>query len=356
MFIQSADLRVSIHSLLFQPEYYLFDFDPQSGMTRFLIVGEDIQDKVPFVDIRLERLAQASFSVPTRDLFSLEGQHDHERPPIHYIFHHAFVCSTLLARCLNQIDEFFSLKEPWILRRLADVKRRPSPPLSQNQWREMFRKYNALLSKNFSTGRTTVVKATNVAGNLVIDVLKLMPESRILYLYSDLQSFLISNQKKTTETQQKMSALYGSFSRDSDFAKRFDQLADPCKFSFLEICALIWVTNIYNLHTVLEQHPTDAVATLSMRSLLSEPAKYLAKTSSHFRHVPSQDELDLMTHDSVMQWNAKDPRQQYGSASRERESEQILERHQADIDAVLKWIAPVITDLGLEEFLQRRTV
>ena len=354
MFIRSGDFEVSIHSLLFQPEFYLFDFNPQHGLTRFLVVREDIQDQAPFIDIRLEQMAQAKFNVSTQELFSLEGQHDIERPAIHYIFHHAFVCSTLLARCLNQIDAFFSLKEPWILRRLADFKRAKRPP--EAQWREMFKKYNALLSKNFSNGQSTVVKASNVANNLIVDVLKLMPDSRILYLYSDLQSFLVSNLKKTAETQQKMPALYSSFSKDSDFAKRFSRFADPNRFSLLEVCALIWVANLYSLNRVLRRHPEGAVVTLDMHSLLSDPEKYLSKTSGYFGHEPSQHDLDLMTHENVMQRNAKDPRQRYGSEARQKESEPILQRHQAEIDAVLKWIDPVIADLGLDEFMQSRAI
>ena len=188
MYLRGSDFEVGVHSLLFQPEFYLFDFDPRAGLTRFLVMREEILEQAPFIDIRVERMAQASFRVSTDELMSLEGQHAIERPPVNYIFHHSFVCSTLLARCLNQIDAFFSLKEPWILRRLADTKR--AAPLAEADWREKFRQYNALLSKEFSAGRSTLIKATNVANNLVVDVVRLMPASRILYLWSDLRSFL----------------------------------------------------------------------------------------------------------------------------------------------------------------------
>lgn len=354
MYLRSGDLEISIHSLMFQPEFFLFDFNPRAGLTRFLMVREEILEQVPFIDIRLERLAQAKFSVSTAELLSLEGQHDIERPPINYVFHHAFVCSTLLARCLNQIDAYFSLKEPWILRRLADMKRMAPPP--EAQWREIFKKYNRLLSKEFSGGRSTLIKATNVANNLIADVIKFMPASHILYLWSDLRSFLVSNLKKTAETQQKMPGLYAGFAQDSDFTRRFSQFSNASQFTLLEVCALIWVANLYSLQRVLGRYADAAVATLEMHSLLTEPSSALQRTSEFLGHAPSDVELRAMTHKDVMQRNAKDPRQEYGDAIRRAEAENIATANQAEIDAVIDWINPVIGNLGLIEFMRERAV
>ena len=53
-----------------------------------------------------------------------------------------------------------------------------------------------------------------------------------------------------------------------------------------------------------------------------------------------------------MQRNAKDPRQQYGEAIRREEAQKIDAENQAEIDAVIEWINPVIADLGLVEFMR----
>jgi hypothetical protein len=354
MYSSARDFEVSVHSLLFQPEFYLFDFDQRAGLTRFLVLREQMLEQAPFIDIRVERVAQANFRVSTAELMSLEGQHDIERPQVNYIFHHSFVCSTLLARCLNQVEAFFSLKEPWILRRLADTKR--TMPPTEARWREMFQKYNALLSKDYSAGRSTLIKATNVANNLIVDVISFMPASRILYLWSDLRSFLVSNLKKTAETQQKMPGLYNAFSRDSDFSKRFGQFADVSGTSLLRVCALIWVASLYNLQRILKRHPDAAVTTLEMDALLTEPRIALQKTSEFFGHTPSQEELGLMTHKEIMQRNAKDPRQQYGDAIRREEAQKVDAANRAQIDAVIEWINPVIVDLDLVEFMRGHAV
>jgi hypothetical protein len=354
MQLRSSDFEVNIHGLLFQPEFYLFDFDPRANKTRFLVMREQILEQAPFIDIRIERMAQASFRVWTNELMSLEGQHNIERPPVNYIFHHSFVCSTLLARCLNQLDAFFSLKEPWILRRLADTKR--AAPPAEAEWRELFQKYNALLSKQFSAGRSTLIKATNVANNLIVDVVKFMPASRILYLWSDLRSFLVSSLKKNVETQQKMPRLYKGFASDSDFGERFSGFADSQGSSLLHFCALIWVANLYSLQRVLGNYPNAPVSTLEMDALLNEPRNSLQKTSEFFGHRPNRQELGHMTHRDIMQRNAKDPRQQYGGEIRREEAQAIDAANHAEIDAVLDWINPLIAELGLVGFMRSHAV
>lgn len=354
MIIRSGDFEVSVHSLLFQPEYYLFDVAMHTGLSKFLIISENFLDLAPFVDIKMEPVAQAKFSVKTRELFALEGQHDTARPKIHFIFHHAFVCSTLLARCLNQIGAFFSLKEPWILRRLSDIKRTQRDSIPDAQWREMFVKYTSLLAKNYETGREVVVKATNVANNLIEDVITISPERKILYLYSDPESFLISNLKKTPETQKKMPSLYQSFTQDSDFVQRFKEYADSSKFTLLQVCALIWVANIYNLQSVVKTKKYDGLRTLEMQTFLSDAEHAVAGVSKHFGHAPNADERALMVHPDVMQNNAKDQRCKYSNLLREQESKRIREIHGQEIADVVSWIDPVIRELQLIEFLESR--
>lgn len=364
--VKSKDFEITIPSLLFDPEFYLFDFSVQDvlskgnpskmdfskGLSKFLIVREDIQKLAPFVDIRLAPFAQAKFNVSTEYLFALEGQHDIERPGAHFIFHHAFVCSTLLARCLNNIDAFFSLKEPWILRRLSDFKRARRHSISDVDWREMFIKNTSLLAKNYRSGKSLIIKATNVANNLIEDVIHFMPSGKILFLYSDLESFLVSNLKKNPETREKMPSLYTGFVEDGDFGQRFTAYKDPSSFSFLQVCALIWVVSIYNLSQVIGRQRTDRFRTLDMLKLLNDPENTLAGVSTHFGHVPSIGDRSLMADPDILGKNAKDPRQAYGSKIKQQEADQVLKVHGSEVQSVSRWINPLIRELGLVDFLK----
>jgi hypothetical protein len=354
MFVKTKDFNITVPSLLFDPDFYVFDFAAKSELSKFLVVEETMLERAPFIDIRFEPLAQAQFWVNTRELFSLEGRHDIPRPQPVFIFHHAFVCSTLLARCLNQIDAFFSLKEPWILRRLADHKRVHAHLAASPVWRETFVKNVMLLCRNFDTGRVPVIKATNVANNLLIDVLRFLPGRPILYLYSDLESFLISNLKKTDDTQKKIPALATAFLRDGDFAQRFPQMSDPSSLSFLQVCALIWLVNLYNFKVVVEQQATSQVKTLDARDLLQDLAASLAALSRFFGHAPDAAEVQRMLDPQVIRTNAKEQSTPYGNEQRLIESRQIQSRHVQELAGAMAWIAPLVKELGVLEFMHTR--
>jgi hypothetical protein len=354
MSVGTFDFSVTVPALLFDPAFHPFDFVPAAGRTKFLVVDERVLDQAPFIDIRFEPLAQAQFWVDTTQLFTLEESHDVARPAPVFVFHHAFVCSTLLARCLNRADAFFSLKEPWILRRLADTRRGHPHAVSGPEWKRTFCSYVALLCRAFRGGRIPVLKATNVASNLMEDVLDFMPDRPVLYLYSDLEGFLISNLKKPPDTRQKMPSLARSFAGDSDFATRFPDFADPSQFAFLQICALVWTASLYYARTILERHPDAPVRTLDVADLLADLPGTLDRVSRHFGHAPARDDLVQMTDGSVVRTDAKHQTRPFDSARRQEESDEIRRRHDRELAETEAWISPLTRELGLVDFLRAR--
>jgi hypothetical protein len=285
-------------------------------------------------------------------LFALEKQHLEERPRSSFIFHHAFVCSTLLARCLNQIDAFFSLKEPWILRRLADTKRAKGLRVPSNQWKQMFTTYVMLLAKNYRAGRAPVIKVTNVANNLLADVLKFLPDHKALYLYSDLESFLISNLKKPEDTKRKMPDLAKGFINDEGFARRFPRYTDINQLSFLQLCALIWAVNLFNFRSNVEKRPGHAIRTLEMGSFLEKPEDTLKILSGFFGHHPDSNDMARMMSPSVLETNAKQQHQRFNKQAREIEANRIMSSHHQEVEHALGWINPIAQELGLWEFME----
>jgi len=343
----------STAELLHDPCYYLFDTLPTQGQTRFLVTTEERLGDANFADIRFENEASGSVNVSTQQLAAEVAQRSGSRPPTHYIFHHAFVCSTLLARCLHQIDAFFAMKEPWILRRLADIKRAHAAELPPEHWRDIYCTYSALLAKQYQSGQSLVIKATNVANNLIDDVMQYSPNRKILYLYSSVKDFMISNLKKPASTQQKMAGLLAGFLKDSDFEQRYGVIVGKAQRNFLESCALIWVCNLYSLKRALDAHEFSGLRTLDMADFLSEPKRTLAATSEHFGHKASSAERALMTSPEVMGRNAKDRSHSYSSEQKQRESLSVYAANRRDIEAVLDWILPTVEDMGLLPFMLR---
>jgi hypothetical protein len=352
MLVQAREFKVTVPTLLFDPAIFVFDFAANAEYTKFLVVDELMLDRSPFVDIRFEPLAKAQFWVNTSDLFALEARHDVARPQPAFIFHHAFVCSTLLARCLNQIDAFFSLKEPWILRRLADHKRANGNLAASPRWREWFNSYVQLMCRDFSTGRTPVIKATNVANNLLTDVLRFMPGCPVLYLYCDLESFLVSNLKKPDETRQKIPALARGVLGDGDFMQKHADLPDVAHLNFLQVCGLYWLVSLYNFRDSMRKHPNARARTLDVGDFLGDPARNLGLVSRHFGHEAGPSEVQGMVDARVMQTNAKDQSAPYGIEQRQAEMNRIRSRHERELKDALAWIDSLAEELEVSEFLR----
>lgn len=352
MLIPTKGFQVTPPALLFDPEFYVFDLSTDLETTKFLMCDEKNLELAPFVDIRFEPLAQGQFTVSSKELFALEKMHDIKRPQSVFIFHHAFVCSTLLARCLNQIDSFFSLKEPWILRRLSDFKRVQRHNIPDQKWQEMFSGYLGLLAKNYHRGKTPVIKVTNVANNLLEDVLEYLPGQKVLYLYSDLKSFLISNLKKPRDTQLKMPGLAANFLADGDFSQKYPQVCNLNNMTFLQICALIWIVNLYNFKSSTEKQPSENIKTLDMKNLLTDMRGNLENLSQFFNHKPTAAEINSMTDPSVIQTDAKHQQLRYGQDTKKQESARVLEKFGKEIEKVQDWINPLVDELELIKYCQ----
>lgn len=352
--MSNEEAKATATELLTDPHYYLFDTLPEQGTSRFIVTNERELAAATFADIRYEPKATDDVYISTQELVSLVGANPVDRPAIGFVFHHAFVCSTLVARSLNEIQAFFSLKEPWILRRLADIKRQHAGTIPAEHWKMMVSTYVDLLAKQYKTGDSLVIKATNVANNLLYEVFCYWPDRPVLYMHSDVAAFLVTNLKKPADTREKMPGLLAGFFRDSDILTKLDVIQMPQTRSLLQTCALIWVANIYTLKQASTKYEAEQLYCLDMNTLLAQPDAVMRAVSRHFGHEPSDHDMVRMTSKDVFGKNAKDQRQHYGSDQKAKEDHHILETHRQEIDAVVEWITPLVSELGLYEFLQER--
>jgi len=343
MHVAATSMKIGINRLMVDPEFYLFNCSEDTESSEFLIVTEKLLEIAPFIDIRLQPHARGQFTIPTRELAELVRHSPTPRPQQHFIFHHAFVCSTLLARCLSQSEAFFSLKEPHIIRRLADLRRSEHQLAGKNSdllFGPLLSTHLKLLAKNYSRGEKVVVKATNVANNLIPDISRQFPDCRLLYMFCSLEQFLVSNLKKTTETREKIPALFRITAGDFDFYQRYPVFRETAGLNFLQYCTLLWLASNHNFLRQAESLPSQQFATLSMQDFLAAPRDVLDCTSRLFGHDANGAELDSMTSDAIMRRHAKDPNLSYDNLTRERENAAIRLRYGKEIAQAIRWLQP----------------
>ena len=170
------------------PLWFAHRFDPGHGAVHFRHLPREVHRGVTFVtddylppaEPVVIRLADAMAARPAV-------------APLHFIFHSAFCCSTLLARALDLPGTAMGLKEPMLLNDLIGWQHRGgtardiAPVLDAGL---------ALLSRPFAGGEAVVIKPSNVCNGLAPGMLQMRPQARALLLYAPLKVYLGSIAKK----------------------------------------------------------------------------------------------------------------------------------------------------------------
>ena len=104
----------------------------------------------------------------------------------HYIFHISHVGSTLLSRLVGLHPKLFSLREPVILRFLADVDLalgQPNCPWNGEELAERLGVYLRVWSRTFEPQQTAVIKATSFVCELAERLLERQPAARAVAMF-----------------------------------------------------------------------------------------------------------------------------------------------------------------------------
>jgi len=155
------------------------------------------------------------------------------------------------------------LREPMVLRRLGDARhagQKLGPLVSQAA---------ALLSRRWHAGGHVVVKPTHAALNVAADLLEATPGSRAVVLTSTLDDFLVSNLKKTPESQAKIPQLAERAMKASGFHARLPQGAfEPPDL----LCAAVlqWAAQRELVADIVEGAGASRMRVIDMDGLLGD--------------------------------------------------------------------------------------
>src|SRR5262249_33275985 len=108
------------------------------------------------------------------------------REHAHWIFHISHVGSTLLSRLLGELPPLFCLREPEILRNLADVLLaidHPKCVWNRTTFAERLPVFLKLFSRTFRPEQTAVIKATSFVSEMAEGVLSRDGAARAVLMY-----------------------------------------------------------------------------------------------------------------------------------------------------------------------------
>jgi hypothetical protein len=269
--------------------------------------------------------------VPVDALAAEVGQ-DAAPPELHFIWHTSFCCSTLLADTLDLPGRVLSLREPLVLVPVADTKRavslmkRPMPP-------RLIEIVFRLLGR--ARGEKVVVKPSNFANVLVQEAARHC-HGKVLFLYTDLEGFLISIEKGGESLRKYARRLFSNIAGDGGAALPWPP-QDVFKMSDLEIAALAWHMQIAEFRRSARVLGPARAAALDCEAFLNDPAGTLGALDTFFELGLGAGHIAHVVAGPLLKRHAKVPSHAFNAERRRALSDNVRARLGAELQRLVDW-------------------
>ena len=267
---------------------------------------------------------------------------DAAKAPIHFIFHTAFCCSTLMLKALDIPGRTFGLKEPDILINLGNRFIRSDDASN----RERLRLVLHLLARPFSTGENILVKPSNFANRLVLPVLETRADTRAVLLYSDVRSLLRSILKrgmwgriwgrKLFRSAASWTSLDFGYSDEETFI-----LTD------LQALALGWLMQMHHFGEIARR-VGERVLLVDSGDFLADPAATLLRIGRLFQLDLDQAAIAAVVNGPAFARHSKFSDQNYGPEERAADQSAAELAHHEELEMVVKWVEAVAAHMQVE--------
>jgi hypothetical protein len=320
-----------------QPEWLAHRYDDAADAVHFVRADRALRRQVPFLTDEHLPGAVEPLAVGRVEALSAAPA----AAPLHFIFHSAYCCSTLLANALDIRGAASTLKEPVILNDLVGWRHRGAQPARLG---EVLDGALRLLSRPFEAGEACIAKPSNLLNSLAPAFLTLRPQARAILLHAPLEVYLGSIAAK---------GLWGRiWVRDllvKQLKDRFIDLGfepeDHLRQSDLQVAAVGWLAQ-HQLFARLAAEHGDRVRTCDSEALLDQPAEALAAAVRLFGLSVTEAALHEAV-DGAFTRHAK-----FGNAFNREDrlaaQRQAAAAHRDEIDKVMAWARVVADSAGVD--------
>ncbi len=324
---------MTLSQLLASPEWFPDAIYSDRGLLDCYRVNRQLLSESSFLDQRMTSRSpekiQASFSFD--ELKSLaEGVHTDK---IGFIFHTSFCRSTLMAQALHVDGICFTLKEPSILLSLAESIRYTQSLREPDKVRTALPAMLRLINGLVENSEKTIIKPTNFANNLLPYVAE--TGAKILLMYSDLRSHLISILKYGEQGRAFTRQLYIRLMSDSQELGKIDPRQALLQTD-LQIATLVWQQQMSLFMKILNNAPRGQICTLTSDAFATYRDTALSETFKFFDIPLSDTQLGQVLTGPVFQQHSKSGKSVDDQAI-QRQTEAVAEKFQSELEVTLRW-------------------
>ncbi len=257
---------LNIAGISHDPLWFPYRYDPGQDAVQFRHLTRAQHRAATFVTD--EYLGKTEPSIVNRSV-AMAGRR--ETGPVHFIFHSAFCCSTVLARAFDLPGVAMGLKEPPLFNDLIGWQLRGG---TAAQIAPVLDDLLKLLARPFSPGEAVVIKPSNLANGLAPGMLMMRPDAQALLLHAPLPVYLGSIAKKAMTgrlwvrellVKQLQQGLHNFGYSTEDYLGQTD----------LQAAAIGWLAQ-HALFAQMVAHFPDRVRTIDSETLMARPVAAMA--------------------------------------------------------------------------------
>lgn len=254
----------------------------------------------------------------------------------HFIFHIGHVGSTLVSRLLADTDDILPLREPMLLRTLAQVAERvdrPESVWSPDRYRQRLAQTVGWLGRGFAPGQRAMVKASSVITAIADDLTG--ADGRALFLHVPLARYIetiLAGEASLAETLAQAPARMARLAAQlPDYPVALWQLPPVTRI------AMSWLCEMATAQRTVP--PTDPRHLwVDFEAMLAAPALSLAAISSHFGLAADAARIDAALTGPIMRQYSKAPEHGYSPDLRRQLQAQAAADHAPAITEAIAWV------------------
>lgn len=268
--------------------------------------------------------------------------------PIHFVFHSAYCCSTLLAAAFDIPGVAMGLKEPVLLNDLVGWRHRGAKgPDVARVMDEGLR----LLARPFAPGEAVVVKPSNIVNPLIPAIMGLRPDARALLLHAPLEPYLASIARKGMWGRLWVRDLFGKLLREGMLAPLGIAPDDYLGLTDIQVAAAGWLAQQRQFQE-LANRLGDRVATLDSETLVARPGDSMKGLVRLFGLSLDDAAIARIVTGPVFARDAKNGAD-FTPGQREQDARQGLALHGDEVDKVAQWARVLAQGSGIAMALPR---
>jgi len=268
------------------PELFPHGLDVGTDSASLIRLTEPDYAKASFLDARILTPATPTRILPFAELqAAVAGTELRERSD--FIFHIGHVGSTLLSRLLGRHPDLFALREPAILRTLAQTRAEPEARRwSADEFESRLSTFLKLWSRTFRPNQRALVKATSFASELAAEILSRPYRPRAIFMFVSPQNYLatILGAENSPKEAQTLAGL-----RAKRLSRRIGA-APQSPASMGEIVAMSWASEMTALAAALPQS-REQILWLDFDRFLADPQRSLTACFNHLGIAANADQI-----------------------------------------------------------------